>query len=194
MRTLPAFTALFLAACGGLRPTAPPDTSPDTADTQADADTDADSDSDSDTDADTDADVDADTDADTDADPGRNGTYRGSVTVDATALFGTMDVDSCSGTATVEVDEATYPQVAGTFDCTFASTLSILGPVEGTLEGNLSSSSHAVGTLDFGMIFEDAVFDGSFSGDTFQAGFEAEVDVIKVMLTIDFQGQLSATR
>lgn len=104
------------------------------------------------------------------ADP-RDGTYRGTLALDATTGDGTTD--RCEGTFEAAVGAAGEPDVQGTAACSFAGALAADFPtglafvIEGSLraepavEGTLTSGTDA---LPFTGNLADGAFTGTFSG------------------------------
>jgi hypothetical protein len=136
-----------------------------------------------------DADVDEDCDGDADEADGDidtcdvdwNGTYTGSFTMDVTETSLSLS-DTCSGTGTLVVDDASTPALDATVTCTFGGAFaSILpGAQSGTFDGEFDSASEASGTVDIAGIVTDTwsgvftapdSFDATLSGSTTYSGF-----------------------
>jgi hypothetical protein len=74
-----------------------------------------------------------------------DGTYTGTVTL--TADWSGL-TDTCTGTATVDVDDEAVPQLDGTLSCTWTGFFShIFGSISGTIEGDMIDVSEAEGDM-----------------------------------------------
>ena len=139
---------------------------------------------DDDVDEDCDGDADeADGDIDT-YDVDWNGTYTGSFTMDVTET-GLGLTDSCTGTGTLVVDDASTPALDATVTCAFGGVFATLlpGAQSGTFDGEFDSASEASGTVDLAGILTDTWsgvfsapdrFEATLSGSTTYSGFSID--------------------
>ena len=108
----------------------------------------------------------------------RDGTYEGEFEILAEII--TMGItDTCTGTATIDVDEAAATQISGIGTCSFAGVLgALLGSQTGTLEGEITSDPDTEGTVAVGTIISDD-WEGSFTDDdTLYGEFDGNVSYL----------------
>ena len=109
-----------------------------------------------------------------------DGSYSGTFQVDVEIPSFSI-TDTCSGTMTSTVEEATTPQIRGSGTCAWAGMLaSLLGDQAGTIDGNITTDPNVEGSIWVGTTISETwtgsftnpyTLEGSFSGSATISGF-----------------------
>ncbi len=126
----------------------------------------------------------------------RDGTYEGDFEI-YVEIVSMGITDTCTGTATVEVDETAATQISGLGECAFAGVLaSLIGSQRGTLEGEITTDPDAEGTVSVGaggstLISDD--WEGAFSdADTLYGEFDGAITYLGY--TVDYVAEFEVER
>ena len=126
----------------------------------------------------------------------RDGTYEGTLEI-AVSVAALGVSDTCVGTSTIDVDEASSTQISGTGGCSFIGVAAtLLGAQTGVLEGEITSDPDAEGTVAVGSGSATIISDdwsGEFTDDDTLFGEFGGTVVYSGMLVV-YSGEFEAVR